>query len=133
VKSNKRERESSPAKRNKRHQAGVVNEFELVGSYFSENPQRKALRVFRFNDDTLFVLRPDLLAVLDLNNPKLLHIQKADIIDPVQFRIWAKNEGIKVGNKLTTFITVNKSLADFLVKFDETFTVSNTLRSIFNL
>jgi hypothetical protein len=115
-----------------RHQAGVVNEFELVGSYFSENPQSYSLRVFRFNHDTLFVLKPDLLAVLGLKNPKLLLIQKADI-DAEQFKIWAKNQGLKFGNKLANFITVNKSLADFLFKFDVIVKVSITLSSIFNL
>lgn len=88
--------------------------------------------MFRLGNE-FFVLKPDLLALLEVKNLKLIHMQKADMVDPAQFKIWAKNEGLKVGNHLSTFITVNKSLLEFLIKFDETVTVANTLRSLCNL
>jgi hypothetical protein len=141
---NESEEINQPADNNKRKH-GVVSDqvskrlrsgnscctssFELLSTYYSESPDRKPLRLFRYNQE-IFVLKPDLLAVLNLKNTRFQHLQKSQIISSDLFKSWAKENHINVGANTRLFIIANKSLVDLLVKFDETVAISKSLKQL---
>ena len=103
--------------------------FELIGTYYSENPNRKPLRIFRYIEE-VFVLKIDLLAVLDLKNTRFQHLQYSQKVSSELFKTWAKENHLQVGANIRLFIIANKSLVDLLLKFDETVAISESLKKL---
>jgi hypothetical protein len=103
--------------------------FQLLDTLYSANPNRKPLRVFRYREE-IFVLKPDLLAVLNLKNTRFLHLQESETISADLFKTWAKESEIGVGGNIKLFILANKSLVELLVKYDETVTISLSLTQL---
>jgi hypothetical protein len=105
------------------------NTFKEVCVLNSENPNRKALRVFSFGDE-MFVLKADLLGVLVLKESRFQHLQRSIAVNATEFKSWAKKLQITVGVNTRVFIVVNKGLIDFLVKFDETYLISIAIKNL---
>ena len=103
--------------------------FKEVGVFNSENPNRKALRVFSFEKE-MFVLKSDLLGVLDLKESRFQHLQRSIVVDSTEFKSWARKFQIHVGGNTRIFIVANKALIDFLVKFDETYLISTAIKNL---
>jgi len=103
--------------------------FELIGTYYSESPNRKPLRIFRYTEE-VFVLKIDLLAVLDLKNTRFQHLQYSQKVTPELFKPWAKENHLQVGANIRLFVIANKSLVDLLLKFDETVSISKSLKKL---
>ena len=109
--------------------------FYLHSKLSSAKPAKKPLRVFK-SGSLFFVLRPDVLEVLNLKNSKLIHLSKAQV-DSKDFVMWsrgqtkaqlANSDDFKVGTKIDHFYVVDQHLISLLEKYSDTSLIADELR-----